>query len=56
MTDLVTLKAANAVRWANAKLTRGSDFTKYAAKAVANKVRYQDIERRTGVHWCFGLR
>lgn len=53
MTDLVALKAANARRWANAKLTRGPEFTRPAQKAVANKVRYQDIERRTGVHWCF---
>jgi lysozyme family protein len=53
MADLVALKAANAKRWANAKLTRGPEFAKYAAKAVANKARYQDVERRCGVHWCF---
>jgi len=53
VTDLNALTAANAKRWANARLTRGPEFTKYAAKAVANKSRYQDAERRCGVHWCF---
>lgn len=53
MADLVALRAANEKRWANAKLTRGPEFAKYAAKIVANKARYQDVERRSGVHWLF---
>ena len=53
MADLALLRARNAARWANAKLTRGPEFVKFAKKAVANKARYQDIEARTGVHWVF---
>lgn len=53
MVDLVALRAANERRWANAKLTRGPEFERPANKAVANKASYQEIERRTGVHWCF---
>jgi lysozyme family protein len=56
MTDLVALKAANAKRWADAKLTRGPDFAKPAAKAFANKARYSSITKRAGmpeVGWLF---
>jgi lysozyme family protein len=53
MTDLIKLKDANVRRWGAAKLTRGPEFRQFAAKAVANKARYQDVERRSGVHWVF---
>lgn len=49
MTDLVALKAANAKRWANAKLTR--NFTAYAKTLVGAKARYQAVEAKTGVPW-----
>jgi len=51
MTDLVALKAANAKRWANVKLTR--NFSSVARALVAAKVRYQAVENRTGVPWYF---
>lgn len=53
MTDLVALKAANAKRWANAKLTRGPEFTPVAKRLVAAKDRYKAVEVRTGVPWPF---
>ncbi len=56
MTDLVALKAANAKRWANAKLTRGPEFAKPANKAYANKATYVRIAKRAGmpdVAWLF---
>lgn len=56
MTDLIALKAANAKRWANAKLTRGPEFSKPAAKAFANKARYVSIAKRAGmpeIGWLF---
>jgi lysozyme family protein len=49
MTDLNALTAANATRWANAKLTRS--FTSAARSLVAAKPRYQTVEARTGVPW-----
>lgn len=49
MTDLVALKAANAKRWANAKLTR--NFAPVAKSLVAAKPRYQTVEAGTGVPW-----
>lgn len=49
MTDLVALKAANAKRWANAKLTRGPEFAAPAKKALANKATYIDIATRSGM-------
>jgi lysozyme family protein len=52
-TDLAALKALNAQRWANAKLTRGPEFVAPATKAFANKARYQSIETRCGVSWLF---
>lgn len=53
MTDLVALRAANAKRWANAKLTRGPEFGPVATRLVAAKARYQAVEQRTGVPWPF---
>lgn len=56
MTDLVALRAANASRWANAKLTRGPEFAKPAGLAVANEARYLAIARRSGmpdIGWVF---
>ncbi len=50
MTDLNALKAANAARWQNAKLTRSS-FTPVAKRLVAAKARYQVVEAKTGVPW-----
>ncbi len=53
MTDLLALKAANANRWANAKLTRS--FTTVAKRLVAPeaKARYQAVSAKTGVPWAF---
>jgi lysozyme family protein len=56
MTDLVALRAANAGRWAKARLTRAPEFTKPAAKAFANKARYLSIARRAkmpDIGWVF---
>src|SRR5207302_9819423 len=51
MIDLVTLKAVNAKRWANAKTTR--NFTLVARRLVdpAAKARYQAISIKTAVPW-----
>lgn len=49
MTDLAALKAANADRWAKAKLTR--NLTGIAKALVAAKPRYQAVEAKTGVPW-----
>jgi len=51
MTDLVALKAANAARWAKAKLTR--NFSGVASRLVAAKSRYQAVAAKTGVPWFF---
>ncbi|MCS3451917.1 lysozyme family protein [Bradyrhizobium elkanii] len=53
MTDLVALQAANANRWAKAKLTR--NFTAVAKRLAAPeaKARYQAVSARTGVPWAF---
>jgi lysozyme family protein len=53
MTDLVALKAANAERWSEAKLTRSSEFNPVAKRLVAAKARYQAVEAKTGVPWVF---
>lgn len=56
MTDLTALKAANAKRWASAKLTRGPEFARPANKAFANKTTYVSIAKRAGmpeVAWLF---
>jgi len=47
MTDTVKLKAADARRWAAAKMT----FRPVARRLVANKARFQAMETRTGVPW-----
>ena len=49
MTDLNALIAANAKRWASARLTR--NFTPVAKSLVAAKPRYQVVEATTGVPW-----
>lgn len=53
MTNILALKAANAVRWAKAKPTR--NFAGVAARLVAApaKARYQAVERLTSVPWYF---
>jgi lysozyme family protein len=43
------LKAKNATRFANVKLTRS--FTSTVKKMLANKARYQAVEAKTGVPW-----
>ena len=55
MADLASLRARNALRWQNAKLTRTSEFGPVAARLVAPcaKARYQAIEAQTGVPWFF---
>jgi lysozyme family protein len=51
MTDLVALQAANARRWANAKV--GRSFSAVARRLVAPeaKARYQAVSARTRVPW-----
>ncbi len=49
MTDLVALKAANAKRWADAKVTR--NFASVARALVATKARYQAVQKLTGIPW-----
>lgn len=49
MVDLVALKATNAKRWADAKVTR--NFNAIAHQLVAAKARYQAVEAKTGVPW-----
>ncbi len=51
MADLVALKAANAKRWANARLTR--NFSSVAKHLVATdaKARYRSVEAKTGIPW-----
>jgi lysozyme family protein len=51
MTNLVALRAANAARWANAKLTRGPEFTPVAKRLIAGRARFQAMEAQTGVPW-----
>ena len=55
MTDLVALKAANAKRWAMAKITRQSTFGGIAKHLTASdaKARYQAVSKKTGVPWPF---
>jgi lysozyme family protein len=49
MADLTPLKAANAKRWADAKIIR--NFSAVARALVDAKARYQAVETRTGVPW-----
>lgn len=51
MTDLNTLTAANAKRWANVKSTRNFGGTAAKLAAPAAKARYMDVAARTGVPW-----
>src|SRR5262249_53479695 len=53
MVDLVALRAANANRWAHAKLTRGPEFAPVAQRLLAAlaKQRYLAVSARTGVPW-----
>ena len=56
MADLVAIRAANAKRWADARLTRGPEFTAPARRAIANKARYLSIARRAkmpDIGWVF---
>lgn len=49
MANFVVLRAANAARWANARLNCGPEFTPVAKRLIAVKARFQAIEARTGV-------
>ena len=53
MPDLVALRAADADRWAHAKLTRGPDFLPVAQRlcAPAAKRRYLAVSARTSIPW-----
>ncbi len=51
MTDIAALKSRNRIRWSNAKITRGPEFDRVAARLVASKARYQSVSARTGVPW-----
>jgi lysozyme family protein len=53
MTDLAALKAANASRWASAKLMRNFTSAARALVAAEAKQRYQAVSAKTGVPWCF---
>ena len=55
MTDLTALKAANAARWKNAKITRPASFATVAKHLCdpTAKSRYQGVSARTGVPWPF---
>lgn len=55
MTDLNALKAANARRWANAKLLKPGTFTSVAKHLIdpVAKQRYQAVSAKTGVPWAF---
>lgn len=51
MIDLAALKAANAKRWANAKLTTNPVITARRLVAPAAKKRYLHVAAKTGVPW-----
>ncbi len=51
MVDMAELKAANANRWANAKLTK--NFISVAKSLVAAKGIYSDVQQVTKVPWWF---
>jgi lysozyme family protein len=53
MTNLAALSAANAQRWANAKMTRGPELVSVAKRLVAAKNRYLYVASKTGVPWFF---
>lgn len=50
MVDLPALKAANARRWAIARIVRSS-FPPVAKRLIAAKARYQTVSAKTGVPW-----
>ncbi len=51
MTDLVALKARDAVRWQDAKLLRQGTFASVAKHLVEARQRYQAVSVKTGVPW-----
>lgn len=51
MVDLNALSAANAKRWANARLTRKEEAGNVALRLYKARQRYQAVERQTGVPW-----
>jgi lysozyme family protein len=51
MTYLNALAAANAKRWANAKLTRNFDTVARRLVASSAKARYREVAAKTGVPW-----
>ena len=51
MVDLDALTAANAKRWANAKLSRPVEANNIALHLFKAKPRYQKVEAQTGVPW-----
>jgi lysozyme family protein len=53
MTDLNAVTAANAKRWAKAKLTRKAEASRIAGQLMVSqaKQRYQQVEARTSVPW-----
>jgi lysozyme family protein len=53
VTDLAALKARNAARWADAKVTRAPAFQATARRLVVAKPRYQAVQVRTGVPWFY---
>lgn len=53
MTDINALKAANAKRWLNMKVTRSFNSVAQRLAAPQAKVRYQTVATRTGVPWFF---
>jgi lysozyme family protein len=55
MVDLAKLANINTARWLKAKITRGQELGTVAARLVlpTAKVRYQNVQLRTGVPWFF---
>jgi len=51
MADIAALKAANAQRWANVKLTRNFSSVARYLVAPGHKSRYQAVSAKTGVPW-----
>lgn len=51
MVDMAALKANNATRWADAKVTRNFVSVAKSLVAPAAKARYQAVEKLTGVPW-----
>jgi len=51
MVDLNALSAANAKRWALARLTRKAEAATVALRLHKAKQRYKAVERQTGVPW-----